>query len=87
MIKHMFFGRKTTTHDTSFRETEGKYLVIQMSFVGLPSALGVNNVPANADERDTSLIPGGGNGNPQQYPCQKNSMDRGAWWTIVHRVA
>ena len=28
--------------------------------------------------------PGGGNGNLLQYACVKNSMDRGAWWAIVH---
>ena len=31
--------------------------------------------------------PGGGNGNPLQYPCLGNPMDRGAWWAIVHGVA
>ena len=31
--------------------------------------------------------PGGGNGNPLQYPCLENPMDRGAWGTAVHRVA
>ena len=30
--------------------------------------------------------PGGGHGNPLQYSCLENSMDRGAWWTTVHRV-
>ena len=50
-------------------------------------------MPANAgDARDTSLIPGsgrspgGGNGNPLQYSCLGNLMDRGAWWAIVHGV-
>ena len=28
--------------------------------------------------------PGDGNGNPLQYSCLKNSMDRGAWWARVH---
>ena len=28
-----------------------------------------------------------GRGNPLQYSCLENPMDRGAWWTIVHRVA
>ena len=53
----------------------------------------VKNLPVNAgDERDMSLIPGsgrspgGGHGNPLQY-CLENSMDRGAWWDIVHGVA
>ena len=30
--------------------------------------------------------PGEGNGNPLQYPCLENSMDRGAWWATVHGV-
>ena len=30
--------------------------------------------------------PGEGNGNPLQYPCLKNLMDRGAWWATVHAV-
>ena len=28
-----------------------------------------------------------GNGNPLQYPCLENLMDRGAWWATVHGVA
>ena len=31
--------------------------------------------------------PGGGHGNPLQYSCLENPMDRGAWQTIVNRVA
>ena len=30
--------------------------------------------------------PGEGNGNPLQYSCLENPMDRGAWWAIVHGV-
>ena len=30
---------------------------------------------------------GGGNGNPLQYPCLENLMDRGAWWAAVDGVA
>ena len=36
---------------------------------------------------DLGSIPGGGNGNPLQYSCLGNPMDRGAWWAIVHGVA
>ena len=42
--------------------------------------------------RSAGLIPGlekslgEGNGNPLQYSCQENSVDRGAWWAIVHTV-
>ena len=32
-------------------------------------------------------IPGEGNGNPHQYSCLENPMDRGAWQAIVHGVA
>ena len=32
------------------------------------------------------ISPGGGNGNPFQYCCLENSMDRGAWQAAVHRV-
>ena len=31
--------------------------------------------------------PGGGNGNPRQYSCQENPMDRGTWCATVHGVA
>ena len=31
--------------------------------------------------------PGGGNGNPLQYSCLENPMDRRAWWATVHGVA
>ena len=50
----------------------------------------VKNLPANAG--DMGLIPGSGrspgevNGNPLQYSCLENSMDRGAWWATVQRV-
>ena len=54
----------------------------------------VKNPSANAgDIKDTGLIPGlgrspgGGHGNPLQYLCLENPMDRGAWRAIAHRVA
>ena len=31
--------------------------------------------------------PAVGNGNPRQYSCRGNPMDRGAWWAAVHGVA
>ena len=53
----------------------------------------VKNLPANAgDARDSGLVPGpeespgGGNGNPLQYSCLRNPMDRGAWWATAHGV-
>ena len=31
--------------------------------------------------------PGEGNGDPLQYPCLENLMERGAWWAVLHGVA
>ena len=57
-------------------------------------ALEVKNPPANAgDIRDTGSIPrlrrfpGGGHGNPLQYSCLGNPMDRGAWRATIRGVA
>ena len=54
--------------------------------MGFPGGSVVKNPPANAgDIGDAGLIPGSerssgrGNGNPLQYSCLENSMDRGAW--------
>ena len=56
-------------------------------------ALVENNSSVNVgDIRDVGLIPGlgrfpeGGHGNPLQYSCLENPMDRGAWQITVHRV-
>ena len=57
-------------------------------------ALVVKNPPINA--RDASdggstpelgRSPGGENGNPLQYSCWENLIDRGAWQATVHRIA
>ena len=51
----------------------------------------VKNPPTKAG--DVALIPGSGrspeegNGNPLQYSCLGNPMERGAWRATVHRVA
>ena len=53
----------------------------------------VKNLRMNAgDQREVGLIPGlgrspgGENGNPLQYSCLANPMDRGAWQATVHGV-
>ena len=54
----------------------------------------VENPPASTkDIRDTGSIPGsqrspgGRHGDPLQYTCLENLMDRGTWWATVHGVA
>ena len=56
--------------------------------------MALRKLPANAgDIRDVSSTPGsgrspgGGRGNPLQYSCLENPMDRGDWRAIVHGVA
>ena len=53
----------------------------------------VKKLPDNAgDTGDVGSVPGSGrspgvgNGNPFQYSCLENSMDRRAWWARVHGV-
>ena len=57
-------------------------------------ALVVNNLPPNVEHvRDMSLIlelgrsPGEGHGDPLQYSCLENPMDKGAWQVTVHGFA
>ena len=67
---------------------------VQRSHLGAAQVmLPVKNPPANAgDIRDAGSVPGlgrspgGGHGNPLQYSCLENPMDRGGWWAAVHRV-
>ena len=58
--------------------------------VGFPDSSVVKNLPTNVgDARNAGLIPGWGrspgvgNGNPLQYSCLGNCMDRGVWWATV----
>ena len=50
----------------------------------------VQNPPANSGDLslipESGRVPGEGNGNPLEYSCLKNSIDRGAWWPTVHGV-
>ena len=48
----------------------------------------VKNPPENAGYiRDVGSNPGEEHGNPLDYSCLENPMDREAWWAIVHGVA
>ena len=67
--------------------------LMSVSLARVSQVVLVKNLPANAgDIRDVGSIPGSGrspgegNGNPLQYSCQENPMDRGAWRAAVHGV-
>ena len=60
---------------------------------GFPGGASGKNLPANAgDIRDAGSVlgsgrsPGEGDGNPLQYSCLENPMDREAWWATVYGV-
>ena len=59
--------------------------------MGFPGGSVVKNLPANAGDvgsiPGSERSPGGRNDNPLQYLCLENSMDRGAWWDVVHEVS
>ena len=88
---------KQLTHTSDFLVTRSFYLNFYWGLgvlFGASHWLVVKNLPVSAgDVRDSGLIPGlgrssgGGHGNPVQYSCLENPMDRGAWWVSVHRVA
>ena len=58
--------------------------------VGFPD--GASQMASAGDSKDLGSIPGlgrspgGGHGNPLQYSCLENPVDRGSWWATVHRA-
>ena len=69
----------------------GHLLVTSIVVIGLPggsdgqeSTGSAGNPPGSTPGSGKS--PGEGNGYPLQYSCLENSMDRGAWWAVVHGV-
>ena len=62
-----------------------------MNWLGFPHSSVGKESACNAEDPSSILgsgrSPGEGNGNPLQYSCLENSMDRGAWQATVHGVA
>ena len=77
----------THTHTTLWRRDRLPTLV----FMGFPG--GSDGKESSCSKGDLGWIPwlgrppGGGHGNPLQYSCLENPMDRGACWATVHGVA
>ena len=72
---------------------EGTYLNIIKAIYDKPASLVAQSIKNLTVIQETQFnpwvgkIPGRGNGNPLQYSCLENPMDRGAWWATVHRLA
>ena len=71
-----------------------KFSRLKQHMCGFPDgSVGKESACSAGDTGDVGSIPGSGrspgegNGNPLQYSCLENPMDRGAWWAIVHGVA
>ena len=62
-----------------------------MNGMGFPSGSNGKESACNAEDPGSiprsGRTPGEGNGNPFQYSCQENSMDRGPWQARVHEMA
>ena len=64
-----------------------------MAYINVPgSSMSKKSICNAGNAGETGLIPGsgkppgGGHGNPPQYSCLENPVDRGDWWAIGHRV-
>ena len=58
-----------------------------MYIMGFPNSESACNVGDQGSFPGSGSSPGEGNGNPFQYSCLENPMDRRAWWATIHRVA
>ena len=86
--------QETWVQSLSWVDPLEKEMAIHCNILGASHmVLAVKKLSANAgDLRDSGSIPdsgrsAGGHGNPLQYFCLGNLMDRGAWWATAHRVA
>ena len=75
---------------SKFDKTLKYFVIIYQGKGGFTGGSVVKNLLANAG--DMGSIPGwgrslgGGHGNPLQYSCLENPMDRGTWWATVHGI-
>jgi len=84
-------------HPEHFRQCSNSQLlgtnVKEMVFISLGFPGGSDGKESACNARELGLIPrsrrspGEGNGNPLQYSCLENPINRGAWWATVHGVA
>ena len=92
---YLYLNSITSMKSLFFTNINYSIFLLPLHFIrASEAALVVKNLLASAgDIRDAGSIPrlrgspGGGNGNPLQYLCLENPLDRGAWWAMIHSVA
>ena len=80
LLMNFFFFLDLTTHDREGGVSQ-VVLVVKNPSTSAGEVRDMGSIPGS--ERS----PGEGHGNPLQYSCLENPMDRGTWWGTVHRVA
>ena len=84
-----FLTSPSLIHKRSWHSDPDK-MVFEALALRISLAQVVNNLPAIRETwvsiPSLGTAPGEGNGNPLQFSCLKNPMDRGAWWATVHKV-
>ena len=92
-MKVVYIHTDTQTHTQTHTHTH-THTHISEIFIYLPRWLsGKESACSARDTAVASSIPGPGrstgrgNGNPLQYSCLDNSIDRGSWWALIHRIA
>ena len=89
----MMFHCSPTTPSTFSRYWWKSEIKVRIGREGFPDGTTIKNLPCNAgDMGDAGSVPGlgrspgGGCGNPLQYSCLNNFLDRGTWQGIVHGI-
>ena len=101
-IKHPLMNISTSLHVQEIRRSEKDIAILikldsafsiwlpLWEVLGFLGGSAVENLPANAGDMrsipGSGRSPGEGNGNPLQYSCLENPMDRRAWWATVHAI-
>ena len=90
LVKNLPAMQETPVHFLGWEDPHRRDRLPISVFLGFPCGSAGKDSTCNAG--DLGLIPGlgrspgKGNGNPVQYSCLGNPMDRGAWWATVHGV-
>ena len=83
-------NRKISRHSSQLEKTLENCPPVE-GYMGFPGSSDGKASTYNAGDLGSipgsGRSPGEGNGNPLQYSCLENPMDRGAWWATVHGVA